>query len=171
MNALRVLMSHHDRIEGLLVDLSQAVELAREALFRDLTRSLERHLEVEETVVFPTVAPRLILVKAAPFADEHKDIREALAQMGGTLSGPDFLRKLEELHDVVVRHISDEEIELFAEVKRRFDVDELDELGERIEQAMQAMQAGGPLEQRPEPHAEQELEPEEEAENHAEPPE
>jgi hypothetical protein len=33
------------------------------------------------------------------------------------------------------------------------------------------MQAGGPLEQRPEPHAEQELEPEEEAENHAEPPE
>lgn len=168
MNALRVLMSHHDRIEGLLVDLSQAPAPAREALFRDLTRSLELHLEVEETVFFPIVAPRLILVKAAPFAEEHKDIREALAQMAGALSGPDFLRELEDLHDVVVRHISDEEIELFAEVKRRFDVDELDELGERIDQAMQA---GGQLEEAPEPRAEQVLEQEEEAEEHAEPPE
>jgi hemerythrin-like domain-containing protein len=143
MNALRMLMSQHDEVEGLLVDLSQAPEREREPLLRAFARALRRHLAVEESVFFPTVAPRLILVKAAPFEADHQEIREALAQAETALGTQEFVARLDTLHEVVVRHISDEEIELFAEVKRRFMLDDLDELGTRLEAAGLGLTAAG----------------------------
>jgi hemerythrin-like domain-containing protein len=141
MNALRFVMSGHDRIEGLLVDLSQASPTARESIYGALMRAIEAHFDVEEQIFYPEVSPRLILVKADPFLAEHKEIRETAARLQGALSAPDFAHQLQELHDVLVRHISDEEIELLAEVKRRFDVDELDDLGARMEAASRPVTA------------------------------
>lgn len=142
MNALRVLMAHHDRIEALLVDLRQAAAQgsdARNAALQSLTRLLRRHLEIEESIFYPAVSPRLILVGAARFLHEHGGLRELLERLEASTApgGPDFERAYEALHEVLVAHVGDEEVELFPEVKRRFSVDELDDLGLQIERADQ----------------------------------
>lgn len=141
MNALRVLMGQHDRMEALLADLRQAAgrgdEVRREAL-QGLAREVRRHFEIEERLFYPAIGPRLILVDAARFLEEHRQVGELVdrleAAAGGAGSDPE--KACELLHDALVAHVGDEEIELFPEVKRRFDIDELDALGEQIERAM-----------------------------------
>ncbi|MBI5545572.1 MAG: hemerythrin domain-containing protein [Deltaproteobacteria bacterium] len=142
MNALRVLMAQHDRVEGLLVDLQQSGERgddARLAALRAFARALRRHLEAEERFFYPAIAPKLILVEAASFLEEHAEVRAKLERLEGV--GPqgseEFTRAWEALHGALVRHVGDEEIELFPEVKRRFAVDDLDALGEQISQAFE----------------------------------
>jgi hemerythrin-like domain-containing protein len=140
MNALRALMQHHDRVEGVLVDMTQRAEQDPQARQREISEYaslLRRHMDVEEAQFYQLIAERLILVSAAPFIEQHRQIRAALHELEADVETPEFPDRLERLHELVVQHVSDEEIELFPEVKRRFSVDELDDMGERIERSME----------------------------------
>jgi len=138
MNALRLLMSDHDKVEGTLVDLGQAMErgeAARSEAQQEFARVLLQHLRAEEELFYSAVDGRLILVKAQRFLDEHERLRELLQAFVAEQDMAAAVRRYEELHDAVVQHVSDEEIELFPEVKRRFDMEELEQLGEKLELA------------------------------------
>ena len=138
MNVLRLLMLQHDRVEGLLVDLAQSgAGEARELALETMARGLERHFELEESRFYSAIAPRLVLVTAERFLGEHAQIRELLRGLSAEPHGPMFAEQLEALHDAVVQHVGDEEIDLFPEVKRRFGVDELDAIGEEIERLVE----------------------------------
>lgn len=139
MDALRLLMRQHDRVEGLLVDLTQVSAgggPGLEVALREFARELRRHFELEEVHFYAEVSDRLILVEASRFLDEHRRLLELLDNLEREPGQPSFAERLEQLHDLLVRHVSDEEIDLFPEVKRRFDVDELDALGDRLERAL-----------------------------------
>jgi hypothetical protein len=141
MNALRLLQTQHDRLEGLLVDLREATakgDAARRAALGAFMREARAHFQAEESQFYPAVTPRLILVEAAPLLSEHEPLRLRLDRLEATgeAGGPEFDQAWEALHDALVQHVSDEEIELFTEVRRRFDVDELDALGEQIERSL-----------------------------------
>ncbi len=160
MNALRLLQSQHDRLEGLLVDLREAAEkgdAARRSALAEFLREARVHFRAEESEFYPVIAPRLILVEAAPLLAEHASLMARLDRLEATgeAGGPDFDRAWEVLHDALVQHVGDEEIELFTEVRRRFDVDELDALGERIERWLPeegpATRAAVPTEERAAP--------------------
>ncbi|MGC4117190.1 MAG: hemerythrin domain-containing protein [Myxococcales bacterium] len=141
MNALRLLQNQHDRLEGLLVDLREAAAKGdgpRRAALAGFLKEARAHFDAEELQFYPAVKPRLILVEAAPFLDEHSPLRAKLDRLEATgeTGGAAFDEAWEAIHEALVQHVSDEEIEMFTEVRRRFDVDELDALGDRIEQAL-----------------------------------
>jgi hemerythrin superfamily protein len=142
-------MHQHDRVEGLVTDLSQAGERspeARQELLRELGRELRSHLELEERYFYPLIAPRLILASADTFLEEHRRLRELFETLETEGPGPELPKRIQAVRDMVLRHLGDEEVELFQEVKRRFSVDELDELGERLEHTPQAEAfSGAPL--------------------------
>ena len=135
-------MTQHDRLEGLLVDLREAASKGDEARCPSLAafiKEARRHLELESAIFYPTVAPRLILVEAAPLLEEHATLHIGLDRLeaAGQAGGSEFDLAWEKLHEQLVIHLSDEEIELFPEVRRRFDIDELDALGERMERSLE----------------------------------
>lgn len=138
MNALRLLMLQHDRIEGLVVDLVQSsAGEPRERALAVMARELERHFDLEEAHFYSVIGPRLILVSADRFLGEHARIRALIAELMAGAPGQGFAGRLETLHGALVQHVGDEEIELFPEVKRRFGVDELDEIGRAIERSLE----------------------------------
>jgi len=138
MNALRLLMIQHDRVEGLVVELAQATEReSREQALEALARQVERHFDLEEAHFYSVIAPRLVLVSADRFLREHTRIRGLVRELRGEPPGLRFAELLETLHDELVQHVGDEEIDLFPEVKRRFSVDELDAIGSAIERSLE----------------------------------
>jgi hypothetical protein len=138
MNALRLLMHQHDRIEALVVDLVQAGSgEPRERALEAMARELERHFDLEEEHFYSVVGPRLILVSADRFIHEHARIRALIAELRAGPPNPGFAGRLETLHGALVQHVGDEEIELFPEVKRRFGVDELDAIGDALERSLE----------------------------------
>jgi len=110
-------------------------EAARSEAQQEFARVLLQHLRAEEELFYSAVDGRLILVKAQRFLDEHERLRELLQAFVAEQDMAAAVRRYEELHDAVVQHVSDEEIELFPEVKRRFDMEELEQLGEKLELA------------------------------------
>jgi hemerythrin-like domain-containing protein len=151
MNALRVLMQQHDRVEGLLVDLTQASRQKGspvEPALTEFARELRRHLHLEDTFFYSVIHGRLILITPERFLDEHRRLLELLSQLEQESATLPFGDRLEALHDLLVQHVSDEEIELFPEVKRRLSLDELDQIGERIEREVEGEPAP-PLEEEP----------------------
>jgi hemerythrin superfamily protein len=139
MNALRLLMQQHDRVEGLLVDLTQASRKggeARAGALAEFSRELRRHLIAEDAFFYAALQGRLILIGPERFQDEHRRLLELVDQLEAEAGAAGFEDRLEAIHDLLVQHVSDEEIELFPEVKRRLSVDELDALGERLEREL-----------------------------------
>ncbi len=140
MNVLRLLMQQHDRIEGLLVDLTQASRQGggeRERALAEFGREMRRHFALEEALFYSALRGRLILVEAGRFLDEHRRLEALAADLESQVGGPQFEDTLESVHGLLVQHVSDEEIELFPEVKRRLSLDELDTMGEHFERALE----------------------------------
>ena len=143
MNALRLLTAQHDRLEELSAQLGEAAakgEEGRRSALSGFLREARQHFDVEEACFYPAVSSKLILVEAAPLLEEHQALRAALDRLEerGQVGGPELEQARKSLHEKLVQHVSEEEIELFPEVRRRFDVDALDALGERMERFLEA---------------------------------
>lgn len=140
MNIFRALMAQHDRVEGLSADLCKACEYqdhSAKKILNELSNELRRHFELEEQVFYATVAPSLILVNAGGFLAEHRsllDMLQKIESVSTAESTDSFLQEVKALESALVQHAGDEEIELFPEVKRRFDRHTLEGMGEMFQQ-------------------------------------
>lgn len=116
----------HDELDAMFADIVPMVEDAEweraSEHFDDFRRRLERHIAIEEEILFPVFERRV-----APHGptdvmrEDHRQIKDALATIGGALQSADtaaFDRGRATLIDVLANHNLREERVLYPTVER-----------------------------------------------------
>lgn len=132
MDAVDLLESQHREVEALFEQIREA-EGARERgeLFAELADQLAAHTKIEETIFYPKVCDEDTSELLHHAVEEHLAAKRVLAELLEMVpSDKQFMKKIEELEQLVRDHVEDEELELFPQV-RESDID-LEALGQRL---------------------------------------
>ena len=119
MDAVDLLESQHREVEALFEQLREA-ESARERgeLFAELADQLAAHTKIEETIFYPKVCDEGTSELLHHSVEEHLSAKRVLAELLDMApSDPQFMRKIDELEELVRDHVEDEEMELFPQVR------------------------------------------------------
>jgi len=119
VDVTRMLEADHRSVEALFDRIEKAEPADRTALIEELATSLRGHMELEERVVYPAVAP---VVGQEPVDEGETEHLLARSSLDDTVSlGPDepgFDGALEALKAVISHHVEEEEKEVFPKVRR-----------------------------------------------------
>jgi hemerythrin-like domain-containing protein len=134
-----LLKKDHREVEAMLKTLAASKPGARrEATVRKLTTALELHMRVEETEIYPVVARRLGDEEADEANIEHNLARQGLASVEELVSAPGFGAAVAMLTAGIKHHVKEEEHEIFPQLKKKLDRNELAELGDSVAKAKKA---------------------------------
>jgi hemerythrin superfamily protein len=144
MDAVDLLESQHREVESLFEQLREA-ESARERseLFAELADQLAAHAKIEETIFYPKVCDEDTSKLLHHSVEEHLSVKRVIAELlEMEPSDAQFMRKIDELEELVRDHVEDEELELFPQV-RESDID-LEALARRLEKRFADLIAAEP---------------------------
>jgi len=97
-----------------------------------LTAALELHMEIEERVIYPVVQRVVGKEEAEEAGVEHGLAREGLADLKRLVDEPGFGAAVAMLSAGIRHHVKEEEQEVFPELKKKIDREELRELGDEV---------------------------------------
>ena len=97
-----------------------------------LTAALELHMDIEERDVYPLVEEFVGEEEAEEATVEHGLARNGLRQLNALVDEPGFGAVVSMLTAGIRHHVREEEHEVFPELKRQLDRDELRELGDTV---------------------------------------
>jgi iron-sulfur cluster repair protein YtfE (RIC family) len=148
MKALDLLEQDHRNVERLFEEYDAAGDAPdlKKALFERLRQELEIHAQIEEQVFYPAlrdVQPPDAPHPVAEALREHQDVKDLLEEIAGL--DPEeagFDDRMSELRKNVIRHVDEEESELFEEAREHFPADRLEDMGARMEALKKSLQAG-----------------------------
>ncbi|HXF32982.1 MAG TPA: hemerythrin domain-containing protein [Candidatus Acidoferrales bacterium] len=146
-DALTLLVADHRKVEDLFRSAQSSFTPADlDRITISLARELTVHAKIEEEMFYPAVRERSrgnardqSLIECSYV--EHAEVRELVAQMQAADGERSTI--LRQLQDAVEEHNEEEENDLFPEVRRLFDADELALLGSRMAQMKEDMLVGG----------------------------
>jgi hemerythrin superfamily protein len=136
---IAMLKKDHREAEDLLSKLEDSSPGPRRRANVDkLLKALTLHMEIEEKLVYPLVATNVGREDAEEAEIEHRLAREGMMHLREMVDKPGFGAAVSMLKAGIKHHVKEEEKEIFPELKRSMERDELAELGD---QAM-AMKSG-----------------------------
>ncbi len=152
MDAIELLKSDHDKVEGIFMQFQQGGGSQEfRQLFAQLYQELTLHSLAEENVIYPTLAQ--FDETAGYLKDVYKDHAEAkaafaeLAALDNTSS--EWSQKMTKLMKDVQAHVQEEENEIFPRMRQRLSEQQLQMIGQEIQKAkqlsMQAVQESLPM--------------------------
>ena len=97
-----------------------------------VTQALELHMEIEERDIYPVVQRVVGKEEAEEAGIEHRLAREGLAEVRRLVDEPGFGAAVAMLTAGIRHHVKEEETEVFPELKKKIDREELSELGDRV---------------------------------------
>jgi hemerythrin superfamily protein len=119
MDPTLLLEADHRQVEDLLDDIAEADGSQQAELVGLLATALRAHMDVEEQVVYPAMAPVTGQETVEEGVNEHNLVRKALEDVvelaGG---GPGFKAALEVIKTGIEHHVSDEEGEVFPQLRQ-----------------------------------------------------
>ena len=141
MEATRLLEADHKIVKDLFEKFDAAGDDAfrtKQALFETIKSELLVHMDVEETIFYPTV-------KATSSEELKDDVREAdeehhvarllMTEISAmTPEDEQYDAKVTVLKENIEHHVREEEGEMFPLVKKRFDKARLEQLGDEMEE-------------------------------------
>ena len=137
-----LLKKDHREVEAMLKTLAASKPgTRREGTVRKLVAALELHMRVEETEIYPVVARRLGDEEADEANIEHNLARDGLASLEKLVREPGFGAAVAMLTAGIKHHVKEEEHEIFPQLKKKLDRDELAELGDSVVRAKKAVKA------------------------------
>jgi iron-sulfur cluster repair protein YtfE (RIC family) len=140
MDALTLLVADHNRVRGLFARFTAADEADDTAtmatLMEKIHTELKVHTDIEEVVFYPWA--RQLSDDIAEVVDEgvqeHHVAKTLLAEIGDLTPGADdWVAKAKVLIENVEHHATEEEDELFPQIRSASDTDALDELAAELE--------------------------------------
>ena len=134
MTALDLLRADHRQMARLFNEVRQTSDFAeRRELFEEIRDRLEWHSSLEEEIFYPRFlrVPELGELMSESLED-HRLMREIVAELSSTYDREDFDELLEELMDTVEDHVAEEEGEVFPRLLEALDDDEWSDLYERM---------------------------------------
>ncbi|MFL5835085.1 MAG: hemerythrin domain-containing protein, partial [Solirubrobacteraceae bacterium] len=140
-DVIEVLEHDHREVEEMFAELeslrgaaTEETKSRRKAVTEQVTIELVRHSVAEEVLVYPQVEKKVSAEEAQHAREEHAQAEETLHRMEKLDAGdPAFDDELATLIKEIRHHIEDEEGEMFADMRRVIDQDELRTLGARVE--------------------------------------
>src|SRR5688572_21406346 len=134
MNAIRLLDEQHDEVTDLLAQAEKTDEPRRKLeLFEQIADQLAIHATIEERVFYPMVNGEDTEDALMEAVEEHLGIKRLIADMLDLApTDPHFAAKLVVLREQVEHHIEDERTDIFPEVRKMLDDDQLEALGEEM---------------------------------------
>ena len=143
MDAIQLLKKDHEKVRGLLSELSDTTsraEKSRTELLAKISQELEIHTQIEEEIFYPAFR------EAAKNAEDREMFHEALEEhhAAGDLVLPDLMEtevtsdrfggRAKVLKELVEHHADEEEKEMFKRARQLLSDEQLEELGARMEQ-------------------------------------
>ncbi len=118
MDVTRMLEADHRMVEGLFAQIEAAEGDARMPLVTELAEALRAHMELEEQVVYPAMAPVTGDESVEEGNTEHELARKTLADMVDLAPDqPGFGAALEAVKAGIEHHVEEEEDEIFPQLR------------------------------------------------------
>ncbi|GAB6403260.1 hemerythrin domain-containing protein [Pseudomonas sp. MHK4] len=141
MNAIDLLKADHERVKGILSQLSESTERGlkkRTDLLEKLEMEISIHTRLEEDILYPAYKEaggkeQDIMYYEAK--EEHRTVDSlVLPDLKVTdPSTPEFAGRVKVVKELLEHHIEEEETEMFPQAKKLLGKAALDELGEKME--------------------------------------
>jgi len=140
-DVIEVLEHDHREVEEMFSELeslrgadTEDAKSRRKKLTETVTVELVRHSVAEEVLVYPQVDDKISKEEADHAREEHAEAEETLTRLEKLdADDPVFEAELSTLMEEIRHHVEDEEGQMFAEMRRVIDEDELRKLGSRVE--------------------------------------
>jgi hemerythrin-like domain-containing protein len=107
----------------------------RRSTVEKLVQALELHMEIEERDIYPVVAQVVGKEEATEAGVEHGLAREGLRDIQRLVDEPGFGAAVAMLTAGIRHHVKEEEQEVFPQLKKKIDREQLRELGDRVAEA------------------------------------
>ncbi|EJN21337.1 regulator of cell morphogenesis and NO signaling [Pseudomonas sp. GM78] len=141
MNAIDLLKADHERVKGILSQLSESTERGlkkRAELLAKLEMEISIHTRLEEDVLYPAykeAGGKEQDVMYYEAKEEHRTVDSlVLPDLKVTdPSTPEFAGRVKVVKELLEHHIEEEETEMFPQAKKLLGKAVLDELGEKME--------------------------------------
>lgn len=141
MNAIELLEADHERVKGILAQLSDSTERGvkkRAELLAKLEVELTLHTKLEEEILYPAFKEaggkeQAIMYHEAK--EEHRAVDSlVLPDLKNTDPGSlEFTGRVKVVKELLEHHIEEEEEEMFKQARKLMKKDELEALGEQME--------------------------------------
>ena len=145
MNAIDLLQADHERVKGILTQLSETTERGikkRTELLAKLEMEITIHTRLEEEVLYPAykkAGGKEQDVMYYEAKEEHRTV-DSLVLPDLKVTDPssvEFAGRVKVVKELLEHHIEEEETEMFPQAKKLLGKAKLDELGAQME-AMKA---------------------------------
>ncbi|RON51910.1 hemerythrin domain-containing protein [Pseudomonas frederiksbergensis] len=141
MNAIDLLKADHERVKGILSQLSESTDRAikkRVELIGKLEMEITIHTRLEEEVLYPAykkAGGKEQDVMYYEAKEEHRTVDSlVLPDLKVTdPSTPEFAGRVKVVKELLEHHIEEEETEMFPQAKKLLGKTTLDELGQQME--------------------------------------
>jgi hemerythrin-like domain-containing protein len=138
-----MLKQDHRDVAAMLRTLDSSKPGARRRATVDkLVAALELHMEIEERDIYPVVRRVVGAEEAEEAGVEHRLARDGLHELQDLVDEPGFGAAVAMLTAGIRHHVKEEEQEVFPELKKKIDRDELRELGDRVASAKKSAKSG-----------------------------
>jgi hemerythrin-like domain-containing protein len=135
---MRILKADHREAEKLLKQLSDSEEGSeRQKMVDELTMKLTAHMEMEETLIYPTVRESVGQEDEEEAEIEHRLAREGLDKLNSMVEMPGFGAAVEMLKGGIMHHVQEEENELLPELKDAVSREQWTAMGDALASAKQ----------------------------------
>ncbi len=134
MDAIAMLEKEHQEAKKVMEEISAAAAPQKQTLFAALKLALEKHDRIEETIFYPAVKAN---PKASGFgpADQraHEKVESALEHLSQlSTENPQWTTDFNAMRDTLLKHVADEETNLFVKIRSMLSPMELNQLGEQM---------------------------------------
>jgi hemerythrin superfamily protein len=119
MDVTRMIEADHRMVEGLFAQIEEAKGEKRKALVDELVTAVRAHMELEESVIYPAMAPVTGEKAVEEGTTEHELARKALDDMVELAPDtPGFGAAMEAAKAGIEHHVEDEEKKVFPQLRR-----------------------------------------------------
>jgi len=141
MNAIDLLKADHEKVKGILSQLSESTDRAlkkRVDLLDKLEMEITIHTQLEEQILYPAFKEAGGKEQDEMYyeaKEEHRTVDSlVLPDLKSTdPSTPEFAGRVKVVKELLEHHIEEEETEMFPQAKKLLGKAKLDELGEQME--------------------------------------
>lgn len=141
MNAIELLEADHERVKGILAQLSDSTERGvkkRTELLAKLEIELTLHTKLEEEILYPAFKEAGGKEEAIMYheaKEEHRAVDSlVLPDLKNTDPGSlEFTGRVKVVKELLEHHIEEEEEEMFKQARELMKKEELEALGEQME--------------------------------------
>jgi hemerythrin-like domain-containing protein len=145
MNAIDLLKADHEKVKGILKQLSETTDRAikkRVDLLNKLDLEITIHTQLEEQILYPAFKEAGSKEQDEMYyeaKEEHRTVDSlVLPDLKSTdPSTPEFAGRVKVIKELLEHHIEEEETEMFPQAKKLLGKAKLDEMGGQME-AMKA---------------------------------